>query len=183
MTEAERIVARRAARKRWRDKNKAVAHALSIAWQKKNKSRVNARYRARYAANPEFYRAKLRDKRNRNRDAFNKWSREWKAKQGDKYRARRVAYQAKRGCLLSGARADNISELVLRIRSAKKIPCYYCKTIIAGRDAHIEHIVPISAGGSNSSENICASCATCNLRKATKTPGQWQPSSQFLFSL
>src|SRR5438876_1890194 len=64
LTEAQKI-SHRAAKKRWRDKNPAKQRALTIAWQRKNRNRINKQYRDRYAANPEFYRAKLKAERQR----------------------------------------------------------------------------------------------------------------------
>ena len=64
LTEAQKVLAR-AAKKRWRDKNPARQRALTIAWQRKNRDRINKQYRDRYAGSPEFYRAKLKAKRQR----------------------------------------------------------------------------------------------------------------------
>lgn len=64
MTEEEKVRAR-AAKKRWRDKNREKQHALSVAWQRRNRARINKQYRDRYAANPDLYRAKLKAKRAR----------------------------------------------------------------------------------------------------------------------
>ena len=62
LTEEQKVRAR-AAKKRWRDKNRAKQHALTVAWQRRNRARINKQYRDRYAANPELYRAKLKAKR------------------------------------------------------------------------------------------------------------------------
>jgi hypothetical protein len=64
LTEEQKVRAR-AAKKRWRDKNRAKQHALTIAWQRKNRERINKQCRDRYAGNPEFYRAKQKAKRAR----------------------------------------------------------------------------------------------------------------------
>jgi len=37
---------------------------------------------------------------------------------------------------------------------------------------HFDHIIPISAGGQNTEENIVLSCRHCNLSKGVKTNGQ-----------
>lgn len=50
--------------------------------------------------------------------------------------------------------------------------CYYCGRLLYESfetSFHIEHMVPISRGGSNNIENIALSCASCNLHKHTKT--------------
>ena len=62
LTEEQKVRAR-AAKKRWRDKNRAKQHALTVAWQRRNRARINKQYRDHYAANPELYRAKLKAKR------------------------------------------------------------------------------------------------------------------------
>jgi len=64
LTEEQKVRAR-AAKKRWRDKNRAKQHALTVAWQRRNRARINKQYRDRYAANPELYRAELKAKRGR----------------------------------------------------------------------------------------------------------------------
>ena len=47
--------------------------------------------------------------------------------------------------------------------------CFYCNTKILSTDCHLEHKVPISRGGDNSSDNLVLACAPCNLSKGTKT--------------
>ncbi len=46
--------------------------------------------------------------------------------------------------------------------------CYYCSTNIE-EGYEIEHMTPISRGGTNGPENICLACALCNHTKHTKT--------------
>lgn len=41
-------------------------------------------------------------------------------------------------------------------------PCYYCKKVFINNDLTIEHIVPLSFGGSNDSANITLACEPCN---------------------
>ncbi len=46
--------------------------------------------------------------------------------------------------------------------------CYYCRVEIKDK-YHIEHMLPLSRGGSNWIDNICLACAPCNFKKRTKT--------------
>ena len=49
--------------------------------------------------------------------------------------------------------------------------CRYCGKHIPswhGFDMHIDHITPIIAGGSDETENLCAACPDCNLKKGAK---------------
>jgi 5-methylcytosine-specific restriction endonuclease McrA len=38
---------------------------------------------------------------------------------------------------------------------------------------HVDHVVPLSKGGSNGPENIVLACPTCNLQKHAKHPMDW----------
>lgn len=49
--------------------------------------------------------------------------------------------------------------------------CRYCEDTEG--PFHIDHIVPISRGGSNRDENLCVACATCNLAKSAKLASEW----------
>lgn len=56
--------------------------------------------------------------------------------------------------------------------------CYYCECDIgAAKDKpwNVEHLIPLSRGGTNFPDNIAVSCATCNFSKATKTPWEFMP--------
>ncbi len=46
----------------------------------------------------------------------------------------------------------------------QKGKCYYCKKKV-GTAYHVDHVIPLSRGGSNGPENLVVACPTCNLRK------------------
>jgi hypothetical protein len=49
--------------------------------------------------------------------------------------------------------------------------CGYCLTTekYSGTHLHIEHIVPLAAGGSSERENLWLACALCNIYKGSQT--------------
>jgi len=49
--------------------------------------------------------------------------------------------------------------------------CAYCRSaeVLSVCTYEIEHIVPVSAGGPTSIENLCLSCPTCNRLKGART--------------
>ena len=49
--------------------------------------------------------------------------------------------------------------------------CEYCGTPNAGS---VDHIRPISQGGTHRLSNLAAACLPCNLAKGGRTPGQWK---------
>lgn len=57
----------------------------------------------------------------------------------------------------------------LHIKFASTSECCYCGTPITHDSCHIEHVVPVSVGGSNTISNIDFSCGKCNTTKGGKT--------------
>jgi 5-methylcytosine-specific restriction endonuclease McrA len=58
-------------------------------------------------------------------------------------------------------------EILLKLQKNK---CYYCNTELkAGRGTAIEHLIPLSKGGSNKWINLVYSCNSCNSKKRTLT--------------
>lgn len=50
--------------------------------------------------------------------------------------------------------------------------CYWCRTPL-GSNYHVDHVMPLSKGGSNGPENIVCACSTCNLSKGAKMPWEF----------
>lgn len=48
--------------------------------------------------------------------------------------------------------------------------CEYCQLAQAGQEAtfHIDHIIPVNAGGLTTSRNLALACVSCSLRKAAR---------------
>jgi 5-methylcytosine-specific restriction endonuclease McrA len=50
--------------------------------------------------------------------------------------------------------------------------CYNCGRKVPLGWAHIDHITPLSRGGSNDDDNLAVMCPECNTRKGARTPRQ-----------
>ncbi len=61
-------------------------------------------------------------------------------------------------------------DLRRRILAADRGCCAYCRSAEAlmGVTFEIEHILPLSAGGTTEFENLCLSCPTCNRHKSNR---------------
>jgi 5-methylcytosine-specific restriction endonuclease McrA len=78
---------------------------------------------------------------------------------------------------------DIIEKYVGMVRTRKSIPCYYCQKNISGKDAHIDHVVALAKSGNHAIENLCVSCAECNLTKPSKSISEWKTVGQSMFNL
>lgn len=48
--------------------------------------------------------------------------------------------------------------------------CYMCHRKLGKRDIHLDHVRPVTRGGSHTEDNIKVSCRPCNLRKGNRLP-------------
>ena len=48
-------------------------------------------------------------------------------------------------------------------------PCYYCRLVFLKDELTIEHIIPLSIGGTNDDNNIALACAPCNHQRGRET--------------
>lgn len=76
----------------------------------------------------------------------------------------------------SGKLSDGIVEKLLNLQKGL-CPC--CKKKL-GNSYHLDHIIPLALGGSNSDENIQLLRSTCNMQKNAKHPVDFMQSRGFL---
>jgi 5-methylcytosine-specific restriction endonuclease McrA len=118
-------------------RNRDQALEANRRWHRNNRHVVRERKRREFAADPDGVRARRRAWLERNRESVN-------------LRVRFRYYRTRGGVL-----AQEYSEILLRD------PCSYC-----GAPAeHVDHIDPLSRGGSPDWDNLTAACGSCNTSK------------------
>jgi len=55
----------------------------------------------------------------------------------------------------------------------KSVKCYWCLKKHKPSNCHLDHIAPLSKGGSHTLGNVCIACAECNMHKHSKHPSEW----------
>lgn len=50
-------------------------------------------------------------------------------------------------------------------------PCAYCGDILP---TTVDHVIPVSRGGTNDRSNLVPACTSCNMEKLTFTPEEWR---------
>jgi len=109
-----------------------------------------------------------------NREAQIKAATKWMANNPERARANclRAAHRRRKA-------EGSFSQHDLKFLFARQYGlCYYCCTPIHER-YEIDHIIPLSKGGTNWRHNLALACKPCNRAKAAKTEG-WQ-QHWFLF--
>jgi len=150
--------------KSWRNKNPEKCKARSTRWRKLNRARRNARERALEKRNPELTRARKQRWVERNRDKVNAHGR---------------ANVAKRRAIKKQVGGSYTMQDVTWLLKRQRAKCVACKKDI--RHAyHVDHIVPLSKGGSNGRRNLQLLCPPCNLSKHAKDPIDFMQERGFL---
>lgn len=111
----------------------------------------------------------------RHRDRERERSREYRKANPDKLKAIRSNVEGRRG----GAEGRHTLADIRRILKAQKGKCAYCRVAV-GENYHVDHIVPLSRGGTNWPRNLQILCAPCNLTKNARDPIAYAQSLGFL---
>jgi hypothetical protein len=77
----------------------------------------------------------------------------------------------------TGALSPGLSAKLLKLQKGK---CATCRTDLSAKPRHLDHIIPLAAGGENVDRNIQLLCQTCNLSKGAKDPVAFMQSRGFL---
>lgn len=105
------------------------------------------------------------------RERFKKWYISNKEKSRENCRNRRA-----RKINAPGTHTSNNEKQLFVLQKSK---CAVCRSSIK-KGYHVDHIVPLSKGGSNSKENLQLLCPTCNLSKSAKDPIHFMQQRGFL---
>jgi len=141
----------------WAKKNPEKAKERARNWHRDNRDKSRACSAAYAKANPEI--RKIRNKA-------------WMLKNPE--RASRISHTRRaRKIAATIGNTATIAKWEKSWRNSNSVICYWCGSHVAGRKAHLDHIQPLSKGGSHSIENLCVSCAHCNLSKKDKSLDRW----------
>lgn len=64
--------------------------------------------------------------------------------------------------------------LRFRVLKRDRFRCRYCGAHGSEVELHIDHVQPVSAGGTNHPSNLVTACRSCNLGKHAEVP-DWEP--------
>lgn len=102
---------------------------------------------------------------------YQKATKRWRRKHYEDALKRGRANTAKRRLFASKSKSHYTSEDITQLLHNLSWCCFWCKQPVV--QYHIDHIVPLSRGGSNAASNITIACPQCNLRKRNKLPNEW----------
>ena len=142
------------------DSNQESIKAKTRAYHHANRDKIVERM-ARYRdAHPEYFRQKNYEHYHANAEArkaanrqYTKDNRESMVVKAQRYRARKQA-----------AFIEDVTFETIILRDGES--CAYCGEV--PELVHLDHVHPLSRGGTHEASNLVIACATCNLQKGAK---------------
>lgn len=147
----------------WIADRKEERLAYGREYAKANKEK----YRARKIANRELLNAQAREARKRNPEQAN--ARAARYAKTPKGRLNSAAGAMRRYARLLGAEGTYDAQDVRRIGDLQNWKCHWCGKPTK-QSFHVDHIEPLSKGGSNWPNNLCVACPSCNRQKSATDP-------------
>ena len=148
-------------------------------WRAANSQKERERHRQYYEANT----AKMRDLVRRWWEAHPDYSQEYYQANAEKKREQRRANSdrananTQRRRALKAQNGGTYTDADIKAKyQLQQGRCYYCACGL-DKKYHIEHMTPISRGGTNWPDNIVLACATCNCQKHNKTVEEFMGSN------
>ena len=152
-------------------------------WKRNNKEKVKQYYKN--------HKQRAVDNYQRNRKYFLKCHKQWRKDHPKYYREHQAVYMQryyqtptgrasnKACCANRRAKTKDLSIAIIQqvyednIKHFGTLTCILCFKWVTLGDESIDHLIPLSRGGSNLYENLGVAHITCNKKKGTKTLEEW----------
>jgi len=165
--------------RRYREVNRERLFEQKRRYREENRERIAEKKRRDYEADPtraiersrqwyrdniEYARARNRQRYEENRVRVAEYHRQFYQANKERY----YIYGRRRRARKRNAEGEHTFQHVVTIGDLQEWRCYYCNTDVAD-GYHVDHMIPLSRGGSDWPDNLVVACPTCNISKGVKT--------------
>jgi len=160
--------------RRWHQENKERHSAQNRAWQEDHREEERLRLKRSYQENRDQIVSRQREYRRNNKEKERDRQRKWRTVNPEKARAQ----YSRRHAVVRNSPGSFTPEDIQRIFSLQSGKCVYhslnprCHVNLANGYT-VDHIVPLSRGGTNFVSNIQLLCEHCNKSKCNKTHDEY----------
>lgn len=141
-------------------------------YRKRNKAKIKTVKATNYRDNRSSVLSQQAEYRDRSKSKIRARSERYRITHRPERAALEADRQSRKRASVVGSDKKAIQDVYLLARTAKRLACYLCQRSTKIGERHVEHIVPLSKGGTHTSGNLGISCIDCNLSKHAKLPAQ-----------
>ena len=161
--------------KKWRMNNEEHLRDKNKKWYIENPERAKYNNEEWIKNNPEKKRESDKLWRDSNPERVHENHKSWNERNPHKKRTYEQNRRARKN-VSGGKLSTNIVEKLMKLQNGK-CPC--CKQQL-GNDYHLDHIIPLALGGTNTDNNVQLMIAACNMKKHAKDPIDFMQELGFL---
>lgn len=151
--------------KAWFNANADKVKAQAKEWSRNNQDRKKATDKAYRETNYETLRSRKFEYYHENAEAIKEKSRLWKRDNP----ARVTQHNTNRRAIKLSAEGSYTDDDVEVLRAKQGNRCAICSKKLS-KTYHVDHVTPLSRGGTNWPTNLQITCPKCNLQKGAKDP-------------
>lgn len=151
----------------YRAANREKARARTATWRAENKDRERRSTAAYRDANRATLRLRYKQNYRKFLDARKRLAAEYKSANREAYRV----YHLNRRVRLANGKLS--TDIVQTLMARQECRCVYC-FVDLNKAFHIDHIMPLALGGSNTDGNVQLLCPPCNMAKSAKHPDEFR---------
>lgn len=155
---------------------RACNKIANAKWRADNPDKEKSRGAKRYADNPDREKARHAKWVQNNRAELRLYNANIRAENPEAHRIRLQNRRARK-LAAGGKLSSGLSDRLFKLQRGK-CACG-CKQPL-GTDYHLDHIMPLTLGGTNTDDNIQLLTATCNQQKHAKHPVDFMQQRGFL---
>lgn len=165
--------------RQFRLNNPEKARASSAAWRKNNPEAMLAARKRWSDANPEKLKLYAATRAEKHGDKQLAKVKAWAKENPEKYRKATIISNHNRRAKQKAAGGKLSRDLSSNLFQLQKGKCACCGKPL-GANYHMDHIMPIALGGTNTDDNIQLLTRLCNIRKNAQHPVEFMQSLGYL---
>lgn len=167
---------RRAENKEWRERNSDYVRESKKRYVQENREKVSASRRRYYLENKERLLQQSKDHRERNKEKYFEMNKRWRENNRDRVR---LLNRNRKRKIRKAEGSHSICD-IRRLKKLQRMTCAACYVKFKGDEYHVDHIYPLSRGGTNCKKNLQLLCPSCNMSKGAKMPEDFYQERGFL---
>lgn len=159
----------------WRKANPEKVKASIAAWAAANREKINASKKARHDKNPNKENEVRAVYRDANREKVRAAERAYRAANPEKSRLAEHTRRARKKAV-GGKLSPGLSKKLMQLQKGMCLCC----ALPLGDDFHLDHVMPLALGGTNTDDNIQLLHSLCNQKKRSTHPVEFMQRRGFL---